>query len=134
CLDFYEEGNIGDGQYTSPLNTLEIGGEAFSNWHPGLDLATSSGELVLAADDGVIVFSGWSNLGYGNLVMLDHGNGDYSLYSGLASVIATCGQSLTQGDPIARAAITGYAGGPILHFEIRRSGNAIDPMDLIFKP
>ncbi len=134
CLAAYTDGNVGDGGYTSPIDRFEILGESFSDWHPGLDLAVSSGEKIFAADDGVVVFSGWSNLGYGKLIMLDHGNGDYSLYSGLASMEAFCGQSVGQGELIARAAITAYSAGPILHFEIRRNTDFVDPQSLISFP
>ena len=99
-----------------------------------LKLAVESGESVLAADDGVIVFAGWSNLGYGYLAMIDHGNGDFSLYSGLSTLIAACGHSLRQGDVIAEAGNTGHPAGPILHFEIRRGEEFLDPFALIPQP
>lgn len=131
CLENYQGGSLGDGQYVWPVESQSIRAESFSSWHPGLDLATNSGELVNAADDGLVVYSGWSNFGYGNLVMLDHGRGDYSLYSGLSELIAPCGQSVLEGDPIARAAITGHPAGPILHFEIRHAGSQIDPLSVL---
>jgi hypothetical protein len=131
CLENYQGGSLGDGQYAWPVESQSIRAESFSFWHPGVDLATNSGELVQAADDGVVVYSGWSNFGYGNLVMLDHGQGAYSLYSGLAALIAPCGQSVLEGDPIGRAAITGHPAGPILHFEIRFAGSQIDPLTVL---
>ena len=134
CPETYSDGATSDGTFNAPILPLSIAGEVFSAWHAGIDIAVSSGEQVRAAASGLVVFAGWSNLGYGNMIIMDHGNADYSLYSGLGSVIATCGQSLKQGDLIARAAITGYPAGPILHFEIRRDGNQVDPLSLIVSP
>ena len=131
CPANYEGGALGDGEYAWPVQSREILGESFSAWHPAIDVATVIGEHVLAADTGVIVFSGWSNFGYGNLAMIDHGNGSYSLYAGLSSLLVPCGQGVIQGDPIALAANTGYPAGPILHFEIRQSGQSIDPLSLL---
>lgn len=125
---------IGTQNYVSPLNDLSIRGEVLSSWHSGLDLAVEIGQQVLAADHGVVVFSGWSNLGYGNMLMIDHGNGDFSLYSGLSSLSAACGHTVRQGDPIAEAGATGHPAGPFLHFEIRRGTDFLDPLALISTP
>lgn len=134
CDTSYTQGLIGTQNYASPLADLSIRGEIFSSWHSGLDLAVDIGQQVLAADHGVVVFSGWSNLGYGNMLMIDHGNGDFSLYSGLSSLIAACGHTIRQGDPIAEAGATGHPAGPFLHFEIRRSADFLDPLPLISTP
>lgn len=121
-------GAEGDGQFAWPVSTREVVGEDF--WldaHPAIDIAVSIGEDVLAADDGVVVFSGWSNLGYGIMVMLDHGNGDFTLYGGLGEVVAVCGSSVSQGQLIARGGTTGHPAAPYLHFEIRRGEEFLDP-------
>lgn len=131
CRADFPEGPVGDGDYGWPVESRWVRGEDFSDWHPGVDLATSSGEAVLAADDGVVVFSGWSNLGYGKLAMIDHGNGDFTLYSGLGQLLAPCGKGVAEGEAIAVAAITGYPAGAILHFEIRQGGEAVDPLALL---
>lgn len=119
----------GDGQYIWPVNSSEVVGESFSETHPGVDLAVNIGGPVLAADDGVVVFSGWSNFGYGNMIMLDHGNGDFSLYSGLGSVVATCGSEVTQGTVVGLGGVSGHPAAPFVHFEIRRGEKFLDPLD-----
>jgi len=134
CPASYAQGIVGTQSYAAPITDLSIRGEAFSSWHSGLDLAVQIGQQVLAADHGVVVFSGWSNLGYGNMLMIDHGNGDFSLYSGLSSLIAACGHSVRQGDPIAEAGATGHPAGPFLHFEIRSGEDFLDPLPLISSP
>jgi murein DD-endopeptidase MepM/ murein hydrolase activator NlpD len=58
----------------------------------GIDLAGSSGDPVYASDGGVVVFAGWSDWGYGNLVVLDHSGGRQTLYAYLSSVAVTCGE------------------------------------------
>jgi hypothetical protein len=131
CGADYASGPVGDGDYSPPVSPVEILGEEFTDWHPGVDLAVELGQDVQAADDGVVVFSGWSNLGYGYMVMVDHGNGDTTLYGGLGEVAATCGQQVQEGDVIGKAGITGYPAGAILHFEVRRDGEAVDPFSLV---
>lgn len=134
CEEDFSAGPQDDGQYAWPLAQIAILGESFAEWHPGLDLAVNPGEWVRAAGDGVVVFSGWSNLGYGLMLMLDHGNGDYSLYSGLAAVLAACGRAVQQGGVIAEAGHTGYPAGPILHFELRRGSEFLDPFEILPAP
>lgn len=122
---------VGDGQYDWPVAVHEIRGEGFWSAHPALDLAVEIGEKVLAADDGVVTFSGWSNLGYGYLVMLDHGNGEFSLYSGLGAVTASCGNEVAAGEQIGTGGVIGHPAGTFVHFEIRQGEDAVDPQTLL---
>lgn len=132
CPRNYSSDLVGAGQYAWPLSSRTVMVEGFNaDWHPGLDLAAQLGEDVLAADDGVVVFSGWSNLGYGNLVMLDHGNGDFSLYAGLGQVLAVCGHAVGQGEVIGLAGISNHPAGAFVHFELRRGDQVVDPLDLL---
>jgi murein DD-endopeptidase MepM/ murein hydrolase activator NlpD len=123
-------GAVGDGTYAWPVQSRVVAGEAFWAAHTGVDLAVDLGEAVLAADDGVVVFSGWSHFD-GYAVMLDHGNGEYSLYAGLGQATAVCGASVNQGDAIAVAGMTGHPAGPFLHFEIRHGADFVDPLTLL---
>lgn len=124
-------GSIGDGVYAAPVTPLEIVGEGFWPAHTGVDLAVEPGQPILAADDGVVTFSGWSNFGYGYAVMLDHGNGQFSLYAGLAEAQALCGASVSQGDVLGLAGIIGHPAGTFVHFEIRQAGTPVDPLGLL---
>jgi murein DD-endopeptidase MepM/ murein hydrolase activator NlpD len=87
--------------------------------HFGIDIGGHLGNPVYAVDNGVVVYAGWSEQGYGNLVMIDHGNGWQSLYAHLNEIYVTCGQSLYQGTTLGALGTTGRSSGPHLHFELR---------------
>ncbi|MEX2162471.1 MAG: LysM peptidoglycan-binding domain-containing M23 family metallopeptidase [Anaerolineales bacterium] len=124
---------LGDGDYGWPVLSHEVAGEAFWSAHPGVDLAVEIGEDVRAADAGLVVYSGWTNenLGYGYLVMLDHGNGDFSLYGGLSAATVLCGHTVNAGDPIGPGGAIGHPAGSFVHFEIRRGEEYLDPLELL---
>ena len=131
CPQNVSDGSVGDGEYAWPVARHEVVGEGFYAAHPGVDLAVEIGEEIRAADDGVVVFSGWSNLGYGYMVMLDHGNGGYTLYGGLGEVLAECGSEIGEGDVIGAGGLIGHPAGPFLHFEIRRGEEFLNPLELL---
>lgn len=122
------------GAYAWPVASHSVVGEGYSAMHPALDLAVSVGEDVRAAGDGVVVFAGWSNFGYGQTVLLDHGNGDFTLYAGLGSVTAVCGSLAQQGQAVGLGGVTGHPAGPFVHFEFRRGGEPIDPSSVLEQP
>lgn len=124
-------GEVGDGVYAWPVSSQTVAADGFSSVHPAADLAVEPGEPVLAADEGVVVFSGWSNFGYGNAVMLDHGNGQFSLYAGLAEATALCGASLAEGEALGTAGVSGHPAGPFVHFEIRDGVDFLDPLAVL---
>lgn len=95
--------------------------------HPGLDLAAGLGDPVYAADAGVAVYAGWNDQGYGELIILDHGNGWHSLYAHLSRIDLACGQSVAAGVVIGLAGGTGHATGPHLHFELRGAAGRVNP-------
>jgi hypothetical protein len=117
--------------YVWPVDDPTVRGDSFWSAHPALDLAIDAGGEVHAANDGIVVFAGWSNLGYGNMIMLDHGNGDFTLYGGLSTLIATCGSLVQQGDAIAIGGMTGHSAEPFVHFELRRGEEFLDPAEVI---
>jgi hypothetical protein len=131
CPQAANQQPLGDGVFAWPVASHEVVGESYWSGHPGLDLAVEIGEQVLAVDGGVVTFSGWSNFGYGYSVLLDHGNGDYSLYSGLGSVTATCGTPLDEGQPVGLGGVIGHPAGTFVHFEIRRGEEVLNPLDLL---
>jgi murein DD-endopeptidase MepM/ murein hydrolase activator NlpD len=118
-------------EFMWPTNSHDIAGDGYSGVHPGLDLAVAIDEPILAASEGLVVYSGWSNFGYGLSVMLDHGNGDFTLYSGLGSATAVCGALVPQGRQLGLGGMTGHPAGPFVHFEIRRGGENIDPLGVL---
>ena len=95
--------------------------------HYGVDFAGSMGNAIYAVDAGTVVYAGWNDWGYGNLIMIDHGNGWQSLYGHLSQINVSCGQNVGQGDVIGAMGSTGNSTGPHLHFELSYNGAHIDP-------
>jgi murein DD-endopeptidase MepM/ murein hydrolase activator NlpD len=98
--------------YLSGTDYLPVG-------HPGLDIAAGMGAPIYASDTGVIVFAGWSTRGYGNLIIVDHGNSWQTAYAHLSQINVACGQGVFQGNLIGLSGSTGNSSGAHLHFEIR---------------
>ena len=101
-------------------------------YHPGIDIANKSGPAVLAADSGTVVIAGWPDgFGYGNRVMLDHGNGYKTLYAHLQTVYVKVGQTVNRGDAIGKMGSTGRSTGIHLHFEIFINGTHLSPLGVL---
>ena len=98
----------------------------FNEWryHSGMDIAASSGAAVVASDSGTVCLCG-VNGGYGNCIMIDHGNGYYTLYAHLSGYATSYGASVSKGQTIGYVGMTGWATGPHLHFEVRKGNVAI---------
>lgn len=94
--------------------------------HNGIDYAAPSGTAIYAAEDGVVLTSGWIN-GYGYTITINHGGGYVTLYAHCSSLIAKAGDKVTKGQTIARVGSTGNSTGPHLHFEVKVNGVAQDP-------
>lgn len=129
-------GAVGYGAFIWPANKHYLSGFDYSpsTNHWGLDIAGSEGEAVYATDAGVVVYAGWNNYGYGNMIMVDHGNNFQSLYAHLSSIKVGCGQSVGQGDLIGAIGTTGRSSGPHLHFEIRAISSFVNPWDVLPQP
>ena len=95
-------------------------------WHSGADIRAESGTPVLAAGDGVIVFTGRRG-GYGNVIDVSHGGGVITRYAHLRRIEARKDAIVTAGQRIGQVGRTGRATGPHLHFEVRLDGRAVDP-------
>ena len=94
--------------------------------HTGVDIGAESGATIVAADGGTVVLAG-VNSGYGNCVMIDHGNGYKTLYGHMSSIAVTNGQTVSQGDTIGYVGSTGVSTGPHCHYEVWKDGARIDP-------
>ena len=128
-------GAVGYGSFIYPTNKHYLSGFDWSPQtnHNGLDFAGNTGEAVYASDAGVIVYSGWNDYGYGNMVMIDHGNNFQSLYAHLSALNVGCGQSVGQGEVIGAVGSTGRSSGSHLHFEIM-AGVKVNPWDYLPPP
>ncbi len=124
-------GAIGTGAFIFPGPSHAISGNTYWSGHLALDFAIGAGTPVVAADSGVVVFSGWSPVGYGNMVMIDHGNGFQTLYAHLTAALVRCGQSVAKGNVIGTGGTTGNSTGPHLHFEMRYMGGFVNPIQYL---
>ena len=120
CGQVYD-GPVGVGVFIWPAPNHYLSGYDYSpeTNHYAIDVAGSLGHSIFAADAGVVVYSGWHNGGYGNVVVLDHGNGWQTLYAHLSTINVGCGDGVFQGTVIGLMGSTGRSTGPHLHFEMR---------------
>ena len=101
--------------------------------HAGVDIRASYGTAVWASEGGTVILAGW-NGGYGNCVMINHGDGYTTLYGHMSSISVSVGQTVTQGQTVGYVGSTGNSTGPHLHFEVRASstGGTMDPMSFSY--
>lgn len=117
-------GSIQPGYYDSPVPGAIIT-QGLHGWN-GIDFGAARGTPIRAAADGTVIIArggGSWNGGYGNYVVITHGNGSQTLYSHMKSVIASPGQSVSSGQVIGYLGSTGLSTGPHLHFEVRGAAN-----------
>ncbi|HEX7541559.1 MAG TPA: peptidoglycan DD-metalloendopeptidase family protein [Anaerolineales bacterium] len=126
---------VGYGTFVYPTTEHWLSGTPFRPdlRHFGVDFAGAQGNSVFATDAGTVVYSGWNDWGYGNLVIIDHGNGWQSLYAHLSAINVGCGQNVGQGDLIGLVGMTGGTStGPHLHFELFNSTyGRVNPLDYL---
>jgi murein DD-endopeptidase MepM/ murein hydrolase activator NlpD len=118
CPGGYTGGVAGSGGFIFPTNHHWVSGYNYSGIHLGIDLDGDTGDPAYAADSGVVVFAGWSDWGYGNTIVIDHGNNWWTLYGHLSQIFVQCGQGVYQGNQIGAIGNTGRSQGSHLHFEI----------------
>lgn len=99
----------------------------YNRMHSGIDVSAPSGAPLVATGSGEIISAGWRG-GYGNCVMIDHGNGLVSVYAHMSRVSVRVGQRVGAGDTVGAVGSTGLSTGPHLHFEIRVNGEAVNPL------
>ncbi|MBU1000726.1 M23 family metallopeptidase [Patescibacteria group bacterium] len=104
----------------------------FSWYHPGIDVANRSVPGIAASDGGTVIVAGWpDSVGYGNRVVIDHGNGYTSLYAHLSNIYVSVGQTVSRGQLIGQMGSTGRSTGIHLHLEIRYKGVALNPLAIL---
>lgn len=102
----------------------------YSRFHSGLDFGADYGSPIKAADSGIAIFVGWYG-GYGQAVIVDHGNGITTLYGHASELYVSEGQTVQRGQAIAAIGSTGLSTGPHLHFEVRLRGEPADPANYL---
>ncbi len=128
---------LGTGSFIYPTNRRYLSGYDFTRYHPGLDFAGRLGEPIYASDSGTVIYAGYSlnaagvPVGYGQYVVLDHGNGYQTLYAHASQLFVSCGQQVAKGTVIAAIGSVGRSTGPHLHFEIRYRGAPVNPWTLL---
>ncbi len=99
-----------------------------SRFHAGIDIGAAYGTSILAANDGVVIVSGYNSGGYGNYVVINHGGGYTTLYAHCSSLLVSRGQTVSRGQVIAKCGSTGMSTGPHIHFEVQYNGSTTNPM------
>jgi murein DD-endopeptidase MepM/ murein hydrolase activator NlpD len=131
CGQVYE-GAVGTQSFIWPTVDRGISGYNYDpGVHPGIDITGQVGNAVFASDSGVVVYAGWSNYGYGYLIVIDHGYGWQTAYAHLSAVGVSCGQSVFRGGVIGAVGSTGNSTGAHLHFEMVLNGVKVNPLDYL---
>ena len=107
--------------------------QKYGNFHTGIDLANRAGPANNAAQGGTVVKAGWNAGGYGNYVIIDHGNGYKTLYAHMVtgSLLVKAGDVVKQGQKIGQMGSTGRSTGTHIHFEVFKDGKRIDPLSVL---
>jgi murein DD-endopeptidase MepM/ murein hydrolase activator NlpD len=105
--------------------------QEFHGGHAGMDIFAPMGTPIYAAKGGTVISAGWNNGGYGNLVLVSHGDGLVTAYAHMSQVIAVQGQSVGAGTILGLEGSTGNSTGPHLHFEVRVNGSAVNPRNYL---
>lgn len=128
---------VGTGAYTWPLPGIYPSSNTYGmrlhpilnvmRFHAGTDIGANTGTPILAADSGTVTIATMGS-GYGNYVVISHGEGRTTLYAHMSAIGVSAGQNVTKGDVIGYVGSTGLSTGPHLHFEVRVNGVTTDPM------
>ena len=99
-------------------------------FHAGIDIGAPYGTAIWAGDGGVVIYAGYAQ-GYGKLVVVAHGDGLATAYGHMSAINVTEGEYVDRGEKIAEVGSLGASTGPHLHFEVRRDGEPVDPMNYL---
>ena len=123
------DAKVGSGQFVWPMSGRIT--QRFWEGHNGLDIAAKSGTHIVAADAGYVAVLQSSRTGYGNMIVVDHGNGYQTRYAHLSAFYVEAGQSVSRGETIGACGSTGNSTGPHLHFEVIVNGVRRNPVNYL---
>jgi uncharacterized protein (UPF0333 family) len=132
CGEVYD-GPVGTGTFVWPAVERWLSGYDYSpeTNHYGIDIAGDYGHGIFASDNGVVVYAGWNDWGYGNVIVIDHGNDWQTVYAHLDSISVGCGTGVYQSQIIGLMGSTGNSSGPHLHFEMRLGSTKVNPWNFL---
>ncbi|MDD4410216.1 MAG: M23 family metallopeptidase [Candidatus Shapirobacteria bacterium] len=124
-------GVVGEGNFMWPTSGVIT--QRFSWYHKAVDIANHSNPTIVAAQGGTVTTAGWNGGGYGNYVVVNHGNGYSTLYGHMLnnSMVVKAGQVVKQGQKLGIMGSTGRSTGTHLHFEVRTTNGNIDPLSAL---
>ncbi|MHB1449062.1 MAG: peptidoglycan DD-metalloendopeptidase family protein [Bellilinea sp.] len=121
----------GSGYFAWPVSSIVIT-QGYWGGYPAIDIDTYPRQPIFASDSGTVIYSAWSDTGYGNLVIIDHGNGYWTYYAHNTANLVSVGQGVLQGQQITESGSTGNSTGDHLDFRIRTaSGSFLNPGDFL---
>ena len=123
--------NLGTGYFVWPLAPPYLLTQEYWGGHPALDINTYFRQPIFASDSGTVRFSGWNDTGYGNLVIIEHGNGYRTYYAHNEANLVSAGQVVVQGQQIAESGSTGNSTGEHLDFRIFYGGSFFNPLEYL---
>lgn len=113
-----------------PLTDIKIN-QGFSIFHPGVDLGAPIGTPIKPVKAGKVIEADYVTDGYGNTILIDHGQGLTSRYAHLSKIDVVVGEDVTTGTVIGLVGVTGHTTGPHLHLEIRQDGIPLNPLTVL---
>jgi LysM repeat protein len=123
--------NLGTGYFVWPVAPPYLLTQEYWGGHPAIDINTYFRQPIFASDSGTVRFSGWNDTGYGNLVIIDHGNGYRTYYAHNEANLVSAGQVVVQGQQIAESGSTGNSTGEHLDFRIFYGGSFFNPLEYL---
>lgn len=119
---------------TTPTFQLPLTGVIttyYSSYHPAIDIANVYGTPIHPIASGTVIKAGWDNTGYGNMIVIDHGNGYQSLYAHMKAIIVSVNQKVNDSTVIGNIGLTGNTTGPHLHLGISKNGATVNPLTIL---
>jgi LysM repeat protein len=123
--------NLGTGSFIWPVAPPFNMTQEYWAGHPAIDLGTYFRQPIFASDTGTVIFAGWSKNGYGNLVIIDHGNGYRTYYAHNEAFLVNVGEIAVQGQQIAESGSTGNSTGDHLDFRVMYNGQFFNPLEYL---